>query len=275
MKKPTVILMGSKPGAVVALSVLLQRGWDVRYVVVSRKITHPWIAGPTLEQAAEASGIEVVLQADLPRTEQVDFVLSYMFRYRVKTDVIAMARRGALNFHAGPLPEFGGWAFYNIAILENATEYGCTCHYMDDGFDTGPLLKVNRFPIDASRETAVSLEQKAQEEMIRLFIDFCYMAETQDTLPLERQDRSKVRYLKAEEFEALKEIPKDADEGTVDRYARAFWSPPYECAFTRIGQAKVEVIPRIAKLGLASLLHVNDLERMQEIAREYKSQAKT
>jgi methionyl-tRNA formyltransferase len=272
MKRPTVILMGSKPGSVVALSILLRRGWDVRYVVVSRKITHPWIAGPTLEQAAEASGIKVVLQADLPRSKRVDFVLSYMFRHRVKTDVIAMARRGALNFHAGPLPGFAGWAFYNIAILQSVTEYGCTCHYMDDGFDTGPLLKVNRFRIDPTQETAVSLEQKSQEEMIRLFIDFCSIAETQDTLPLETQDKNAMRYLKAEEFEALKEIPRDADEDTIDRYARAFWYPPYECAFTWIRQTKVEVIPRIAKLQLATLLHVNDLGRLQDIAREYMPQ---
>ena len=69
MNKLTVILMGSKPGSIAALSVLLQRGWDVKYVVVSQEITHPWIAGQTLGQLAHANGIEVVTQAELPKNE--------------------------------------------------------------------------------------------------------------------------------------------------------------------------------------------------------------
>jgi hypothetical protein len=35
---------------------------------------------------------------------------------------------------------------------------------------------VRTFPIDAERETCVSLERKTQAEMIRLFCDFCALA---------------------------------------------------------------------------------------------------
>ena len=270
--KPSAVLMGSKPGSVVALSILLEREWEVKNVVVSPEFSYPWIAGQTLEDFATAKGIKVVSQTHLPRDETVDFVISYMSRYRVKSDVLSLAVRAALNFHAAPLPEFAGWAFYNMAILENASEYGCTCHYMDEGFDTGPILKVRRFPIEASQETAWSLEQKAQEEMIRLFLDFCYMAETQEKLPLQEQDRSKMRYLNRQEFEALKEIHGDADEETIDRCARAFWYPPYECAYLKVGSTKVEVLPRIVKEQIAALFHANDLERLKNVARYYRAE---
>lgn len=269
MSKPSAILMGSKPGSVVALSILLKRGWKVKYVVTSRGFSYPWVACQTLEDLGKAKSIKVVTQAELPRNEKVDFVISYMFRNLVKPDVLSLSRRAALNFHAGPLPEFGGWAFYNVAILENATEYGCTCHYMDEGFDTGPLLKVRRFSIDASKETAYSLEKKAQEEMIRLFLDFCYMAETQEELPLEEQDKSKMRYMHRQEFDLLKEIPPDADEETIDRYARAFWYPPYECAYFKVNNIKVEIVPKIVKNQLAYLLHADDLECFHNIERGY------
>jgi methionyl-tRNA formyltransferase len=182
--------------------------------------------------------------------------------------VIAMARRAAVNFHAGPLPEFGGWAFYSVAILENAPEYGCTCHYMDDGFDTGPLLRVRRFPIDAARETAYSLERKAQAEMVRLFAEFCEMADSAGDLPREKQDGRKIRYMSHEEFEALKRIPPSADAETVERYARAFWYPPYECAVMRVGFRLVEVLPRFVKVELAELLHENDLSELRAAAAE-------
>ena len=272
MSSLSVIFMGSKPGSVVALSILLERGWKVKYVVTAPKFTHPWIAGPTLEDLGKAKGIEVITQDEIPRNEKVDFVISYMFRNLVKPDVLILARRAAINFHAAPLPEFGGWAFYNIAILENATEYGCTCHYMDKGFDTGPILKVRRFPIDALQETAFSLEQRAQEEMIRLFLDFCHISETRGTLPLEEQDKSKMRYLSRREFETLRKIPVDADEETINRYARAFWYPPYECAYIEVGDAKVEVVPKIAKVQLAALLHANHLKKYQDVARSYKAE---
>jgi methionyl-tRNA formyltransferase len=266
MSKPSIILMGSKPGSVVTLSTLLARGWDVRCVVVSRKFVYDWLPGPTLEQHATAHGIRVLTQPELPRDQPADFVVSYMFRYRVKSDVIALARRAALNFHAAPLPEFGGWAFYNLAILENSPEYGCTCHYMDDGFDTGPLLKVRRFSIDAARETACNLERRAQEEMARLFVEFCELAESGEPLPCTPQDPARMRYLSQEQFEALKEIPPGADAETIDRHARAFWYPPYGCAYTTINGTRVEVVPQVAKEHLAALLHAGDLEGLRAAA---------
>jgi methionyl-tRNA formyltransferase len=267
--KPSVILMGSKPGSVVALNILLNKGWDIPYVVISRKSKYNWIEGPTLEEEALKHGLKVVTQPELPRDIQVDFVISYMFRYRVKTDVIDLATRAALNFHAGPLPEYGGWAFYNLAILENASEYGCTCHYMDAGFDTGPLLKVRRFPINAADETAYSLERRAQQEMIRLFLDFCAMAESGSALPNEVQDTAKMRYLDQAQFEKLKEIPSGADEETKQRYARAFWYPPYGCAYVNHEGVKLEVVPAIAKEQLASRLHQDDLKDLFAVSNNY------
>lgn len=267
--KPSAILLGSKPGAAVALSVLLNRGWKVKYVVISKSVSHPWISGQTLAELAQDNNIAVITQSEIPRDESIDFVISYMFRHLVKADVISMADRAAVNFHAGPLPCYGGWAFYNVAILENASEYGCTCHYLDEGFDTGPIFKVRKFAIDASLETACSLERRTQQEMIKLFVDFCNIVESQETLPFERQDKTKFRYLSKPEFEALKRIPPDADEETIQRYARAFWFPPYECAYTLIGETKGEIIPAITKNELARLIHLDDLYDLKRVVEEY------
>jgi len=270
MSKPSIILLGSKPAAVVALSTLLQRGWDVKYVVVARNFDLSWYGGQSLEELALASGIPVGTQSQLPRDLTADFVVSYQFRNLVKPDVLALAKRGALNFHAGPLPEFGGFAYYSVAILEDVAIYGCSCHHMDQHFDTGPLLKVRRFPVNIRQETAFSLEAKAQEEMLRLFIDVCFLAETQEQLPMTPQDETRSRYLKREQLEALKAIPADADAEAIDRYARAFWYPPYECAYINVNGTRVDVIPHVAKKNLAHLLHANDLDRLRESVKHYQ-----
>src|SRR3954452_7010777 len=265
---PSVTLLGSKPAAVVALSHMIDRGWDVRHVVLPRNFDLSWYGGESIEQRAARHGVPVVTQDDLPR-EEVDFVISYQFRNLVKADVLALARRAALNFHAAPLPEFGGFAFYNVAILEGVTTYGCSCHHMDEDFDTGPLLEVRHFPIDAQRETAYSLEARAQEEMLRLFADVCRLAESGRELPSEPQDPRRKRYFNREQMEALKEIPEDADAETIDRYARAFWYPPYECAYLSVNGTKVEVVPRVARDGLGATLHARDLERLERAVPDY------
>jgi methionyl-tRNA formyltransferase len=268
MDRPSVVLLGAKPAAVVALSIVLERGWSVPYVVIPHGADLWWYGGQTLAERAEEAGVPVVTQPELPR-EPVDFVISYQFRHLVQPDVLALARRAALNFHAAPLPEFGGFAFYSVAILEQVESYGCSCHHMDEGFDTGPLLQVRRFPVDASRATAYSLEALAQEEMLRLFIDVCRFAESGRELPSEEQDPRRQRYLNLRQMEALKEIPAGSDPQTIDRYARAFWYPPYEGAYLRVGEEKVEVVPEIARKELGAMLHAGDLERLRRAVAGY------
>lgn len=262
MRGPSVILMGSKPGSVVALSMLLGRGWDIRAVVVLEEHYQPWTAGPTLGEFARQNGLPCFVQSELPRTGRADFVLSYMYRKLVKADVLALADRAALNFHAAPLPELGGFGCYNRAVLNNSTEFGTTCHYMDRDFDTGDILRVTRFPIDPRAETALSVERKAQEEMIRLFHDFCILAESGEPLPRTRQDRSKSEYWTEDALQRMKEIPDGADAETIDRYARAFWYPPYEGAQLRVDGHRVAVMPRLVGDQLAAALHGDDFARL-------------
>ena len=264
MSTPSVIFMGSKPGSLVALDEMMERGWNIERVVVSKENPHPWMPGSDLRSYALDKGLAVCIQGEVP-SEEADFVISYMYRNRVERHTLDLAKIAAVNFHAGPLPGFGGWAFYNVAILEDAKEYGCTCHHMDEDFDTGDVLKVNRFPIDSKAETALSLEKKAQAEMLRLFTEFCDLVESRRPLPRTPQDPAKMRYLKKEEFMALKEIPLNVDEEAFERHARAFWYPPYECAYVRWGNRKVEVIPKIVKQQLAHSGMGGDLEDLRRV----------
>lgn len=263
----SAILLGSKPGSVVALRTMLNRGWDVPAVVTTDADSHAWIAGPTLRAEAEGLGIATLPAKDLPGlVDEVDLVISYMYRNLVKRPVLNLARRAAVNFHAAPLPGFGGWAFYNVAILENVTEYGCTCHHMDEGFDTGDVLKVRRFRIDPSKETALSLERRAQGEMVRLFVDFCDLVDSGSDLPHMPQDGAQQRYVDRTTFEQMKRIPANADAESADRIARAFWYPPYECAYVEFGGKRFDVVPAAEKMELARRLHDGDFDALLRAA---------
>jgi methionyl-tRNA formyltransferase len=267
MSAPSVILMGSKPGAAVALSILLDRGWDVRSVVVCPQHTTPWTPSPSLAQAAAERGLPVIEQRQLTPDDRADFVISCMYRRRVTKSTLGLADRAAVNFHPAPLPEFGGWAFYNVAILEERSEYGCTCHHMDEGFDSGPLVKVRRFPMDPHRETALSLERRTQLEMIALFEEFCDMAESGLPLPSTPQNAQCMRYMEREAFEGMKQIPAGADDATIQRIARAFWYPPYPGAWIMHGNTRVQVAPDEAMAEVASALHRDDFAALNAARR--------
>ena len=259
------ILLGSKPASVTALLLLLKQGWTVKEVVASPDQAS-WLPTPSLYDVANKLGIRTVQKQSQLESTGADLVISYMCRSLVKEGALERGKY-ALNFHAGPLPEFGGWAFYNVAILEDAPEYGCTCHIMDEGFDTGPLVKVRRFGINPRVETALSLERKAQTEMILLFREVISSYEILGEITSEEQDPKRMRYLNADQFAKMKQIPPDATPEEADRIARAFWYPPYEMAYYLLPNGtKLQAIPEIAKNDIAAELHSSDLEDLLRVA---------
>ena len=44
-----------------------------------------------------------------------------------------------------------------------------SAHFVDEEFDTGDLVRVDRFPIDRESETALSLDIRSQERLLALF----------------------------------------------------------------------------------------------------------
>ncbi len=58
----------------------------------------------------------------------------------IKNRIFRLARYGALNSHPGLLPEFRGVDSVRWALFQGKT-VGATCHFIDDGIDTGPILR--------------------------------------------------------------------------------------------------------------------------------------
>ena len=268
--KPSVILFGSKPGASVVLNVLIERNWYIKYVVPSKHISDVWLKNNKIADIAYRNNIPVIKQKDIPLDIEVDFLISYMYRYRITNRVLSLPKKAALNFHPHPLPDYAGYGGYNKAILDEVKEFGCTCHHMVEEFDAGPIVKINRFPINHKEETAYSLEQKSQEEMIRLFINFCDMAESNQKISSIPQKKLKKNTFDSRSMiDSLRKIPDNADIDTVDKYARAFWFPPFEGAYLKIKGKKIEVMPDIVKEEIGNALHINDFFKLKKISELY------
>jgi methionyl-tRNA formyltransferase len=159
-----------KRSAARALDWLVSEGADVAAVVAAEPdgLTHE---EQRVDLVAKRHGLRLVsdeeLYAELP--EDVDLVISFLFWKLIREPLVSLGRIGCLNFHPAPLPDLRGLGGYNVAILEGMREWGVSCHFVDESFDTGDLVEVERFPLDPDSATALSLDLESQERLLGLF----------------------------------------------------------------------------------------------------------
>jgi methionyl-tRNA formyltransferase len=234
-----VVFLGkSKRTAVRALEWLVERGVEVAAVVAPEP--DRWTREPQrLDLAARRHDLPLVSDADLYADPpgDVDIVVSFLFWKLIREPLISLGRIGCLNFHPAPLPDFRGLAGYNLAVLEGLAEWGVSCHFVDDRFDTGDLVEVERFAIDPDAHTALSLDLETGEYLVALFRSVIERAMAGAELP--RQPQGKGRYVSREEFERLRVVQPGDD---VERKLRAFWYPPYPGAVLEVEGRRLTLV---------------------------------
>jgi methionyl-tRNA formyltransferase len=228
----------SKRSTVRALDWLVAQGAEVAAVVASEP--DAWTrAEQRLDLAARRHGLTVVDEAALYAEPPagVDVVLSFLFWKRIREPLISLGRVGCLNFHPAPLPDFRGLGGYNVAILEGLEEWGVSCHFVNEGLDTGDLVAVERFSIDPDAETAFSLDLSSQERLLALFRRVLGRVLAGEPLPRSAQGAG--RYVTREEFELLRVVRPGDD---LARKLRAFWYPPHPGAVTEIAGRRLTLV---------------------------------
>jgi methionyl-tRNA formyltransferase len=241
----------SKRSVVRALDLLVERGTVITAVVAAeadRFAREP----QRLDLAAGRHGLPLVPEEELYASPPagVDLVISFLYPRLIREPVLSLGSIGCLNFHPAPLPDFRGLGGYNVAILEGLREWGVSCHFVDEHFDTGDLVEVERFAIDPDAHTAFSLDLETGERLVALFGRVMDRVLGGEELP--RAPQGDGRYVSGEEFERLRVVEPGDD---LERKLRAFWYPPYPGAL-------VEVDGR--------LLTLVDDRLMEEIAGAYR-----
>ena len=227
-----------KRSAVRALQWLLSEDVDVAAVVAGEpdEFTHD---EQRVDLVAERHGLTLASYeelSDVPPAD-IDLVVSFLFWKRIREPLLSLGRVGCLNFHPAPLPDIRGLGGYNVAVLEGMTEWGVSCHFVDADFDTGDLVEVERFPIDAETSTALSVDIDSQEHMFGLFKRVMRRALAGEELP--RVPQGQGRYVSEEDFEALRRVQPGDD---VARKLRAFWYPPYPGAVVEIDGRELTLV---------------------------------
>jgi methionyl-tRNA formyltransferase len=245
--------MGKHKRSVVGgLEHLLESGWDVA-AVVAPPADDRAAESQRLDLAAQRAGLPLVAEDDLyaaiedPAAAKVDLagidaVFSFLFWKRIRPPLIELGAQGCLNFHPAPLPDMRGIGGYNVAILEDWPEWGVSAHFVDAELDTGDVVRVDRFPIDRERETALSLDFRSQAKLLDLF------RWTADELAagreLPRTPQGDGRYVTREEFEALRIVTPGDPPDLTARRIRAYWYPPHDGATLELDGQTVTLLDR-------------------------------
>jgi len=234
-----VIFFGRKPLAVKAVGYLLAKGIIIKAIVAPEREEY----APKLKDFAAKNNIPILTDEKIYQMiaggdklmSGVDLVISYLFWKKIKKPLIKLGKRGCINFHPAPLPDYKSRAGYNTAILDKKDSFGCSVHFIDsEDFDSGPIIKVKKFSIDAERETVISLERKSQKALLELF------KETIDAFSSGAEIKTHKNKgglsLNSRQLEKLKEIDLSKDSlEKINRKIRAFFFPPYTGAKINIG----------------------------------------
>jgi methionyl-tRNA formyltransferase len=247
-----VVFLGKhKRSAARALDWLVGAGADV-VAVVAPKPDRFTREPQRLDLVAERHALPLTSDSQLydRPPENVDLVVSFLFWKLIREPLLSLGRVGCLNFHPAPLPDFRGLGGLNVAILEGHNQWGVSCHFVDEHFDTGDLVEVERFPIDDEAETAFSLDLKSQDRLLGLFKRVMQQALNGDELP--RTAQGDGRYVTREEFEALRLVRPGDD---LRRKIRAFWYPPHPGAGVEVDGRDLTLV---------------DESRLAEVAQAYR-----
>lgn len=165
-----VVFLGTSAFAVPGLEALAEAGEAVACVV--SQPDRPRGRGRQLEPspvsaAARRLGLQVLCPEDVNAPEVVsllaglapEFLAVVAYGQLLRSPLLALPRRGAVNLHSSLLPRHRGPSPAAWAILEGDADAGATTMLMDDGLDTGPVLLQASFPL-APDVTRGELEER-------------------------------------------------------------------------------------------------------------------
>lgn len=125
---------------------------------------------------ARAAGIPTAVfdEAAYPSREERDGALArWLLEQRVDLAVLAgymhvlrprffeVFGRRVVNTHSAPLPEFPGAHPIEDVLAAGLAETAATVHWVDEGIDTGPVIRAERVPVEAA-DTAETLRARVQ-----------------------------------------------------------------------------------------------------------------
>lgn len=124
----------------------------------------------TLKQKATQSGIPFLVHPDVNSSDFItqigphtcDLFVSMSFNQKFQKNIIQIPPLGMINCHAGKLPFYRGRNILNWVLINDEKEFGITVHHVDEGIDTGDIIRQECFSISDNDNYSTILERAYQ-----------------------------------------------------------------------------------------------------------------
>jgi len=163
MSQFSALLIGNESLTAQCGDQLLAAGHRIAAVATRNPEVRRWAEGAGLRVEAQDKGLPARLVG-----LEVEWLFSVANLVILPPSLLALPKRGAVNFHDGLLPARAGLNAPVWAIAAEDAEHGITWHMIDGGVDEGDVLAQVRFPI-ASDDTALTLNTRCFEAAIDSF----------------------------------------------------------------------------------------------------------
>ncbi|MGN0451028.1 MAG: methionyl-tRNA formyltransferase [Acutalibacteraceae bacterium] len=244
-----LVFMGTPDYAVKTLEALISAGHNVAAVFaqpdkpVGRKHI---ITAPPVKVCAEKHGITVYQPSTLRdgKAEEVlkeiapDAIVVVAYGKILPKEILEIPKFGCVNGHASLLPKYRGASPIQWCIVCGETETGVTAMKMDEGMDTGDIIKTAKTEIGAE-ETAEELFDRLSALTAELLVNTLADLEKGNITP-KKQDEEKASYapIIKKEMAQLDFINMTAKE--IHNAVRGYYSWP--CAYFFLENKRVKVI---------------------------------
>ena len=216
---------------------------DVRFIVPRYDSQDP-----QLRTRAEAHGIDFLPIRDVNDAASLrqlaayepDLLVSMSFDQIMRRGILELCPRGAINCHAGALPFYRGRNVLNWALINDATEFGVTVHYMDKGIDTGDIILQRQSPI-TDDDTYATLLDRAIDLCATTLHEAVVLLVEDRAEPIDQTTIHPVGFYTGRRVEGDEWIDWSWPSRQVFNFVRAITTPG-PCARTLVGDAEIAVV---------------------------------
>ena len=188
-----IVFFGTPEFAVASLDKLVEGGYNVAAVVTMPDKQagrgHHMIQSDVKKYALE-KGLRILQPERLKdetfvsQLKEINADLFIVIAFRMLPEVVwGMPRLGTFNLHASLLPKYRGAAPIQWSVIDGDPESGVTIMQMDEGLDTGDMLMVQKYTLDA-KETGGSLFDKLSQLGGPMILEVLKQAEAGELHPV-------------------------------------------------------------------------------------------
>lgn len=233
-----VVFMGTPDFAVGTLEAILAAGHKVVGVVTQPdkpKGRGKNMQFPPVKETALAHDLPVYQPAKVREEAFIDtlgklepeVIVVVAFGQILSKEILDMPKYGCVNVHASLLPKYRGSAPIQWAVINGEKESGVTTMLMDEGIDTGDMLKKVVVPLD-EKETGGSLFDKLASEGAKLLVETLKELEQGTATRTPQKDEQSTHAKMLDKKLGLIDFSKSAEE--IERLIRGL--NPWPSAYT-------------------------------------------